>query len=426
MSAGNLSLLRTGKLAGTTRLDLCCGLTQFPGEIFDLADSLEILNLTGNRLSDLPDDLPRLRKLRILFCSDNEFRHLPPVLAECTGLSMIGFKSNRIEEVNALPPSLRWLILTDNRIEHLPTSLGNCTPLQKLMLSGNRLTALPDEMAACVNLELVRLAANRFASLPDWLLALPKLAWLALAGNPLCREPEVTAAAIRWTDLELHEKLGEGASGIIHRATRLSDARPVAVKLFKGAMTSDGLPDSERCTCLAARPHPNLIPVLGEVAGHPAGMPGLVMDLIGPDFAALAGPPSLETCSRDVYAPGSSFPVEVVMKIARHLASAGAALHGKGILHGDFYAHNVLRDREGAAFLGDFGAASFYPPDDVRFEKLEVLAFGRLLGELLDRCPDRISGLHALADRCQSPEPSERPRFADLLEGALASAGLDG
>ncbi len=426
MSAETLAHLRAGKLAGSTRLDLSCGLTDFPPEIFDLADSLEILNLTGNRLSGLPGDLPRLKKLRILFCSDNGFRHLPPVLAECPGLSMIGFKSNRIEEVTALPPSLRWLILTDNRVEDLPASIGNCTPLQKLMLSGNRLASLPEEMAACVKLELVRLAANRFDRLPDWLLELPKLAWLTLAGNPLCREPQVTAAAIDWADLELHEKLGEGASGIIHRATRLSDGRPVAVKLFKGAMTSDGLPESERTACLAPGPHPNLIPIVGEVTGHPDRTPGLVMELIGPEFAALAGPPSLETCSRDVYQPEESFPAGVVLKIARHLASAGAALQVKGILHGDFYAHNVLRDREGAAFLGDFGAASFYPPDDARFEKLEVLAFGRLLGELLDRCPDAIPGLQTLADRCQSPKPSARPRFADLLEGALASAGVDG
>jgi hypothetical protein len=34
--------------------------------------------------------------------------------------------------------------------------------------------------------------------------------------------------------------------------------------------------------------------------------------------------------------------------------------------------------------------------------------------------------LQALADRCQSPEPSARPRFAEMLGGALASAGLDG
>lgn len=420
MSADALARLRAGKLAGATRLDLSCGLTEFPAEIFDLADSLEILNLTGNRLSDLPDELPRVGKLRVIFCSDNEFRHLPPVLAECPELSMIGFKSNRIEEVGALPPSLRWLILTDNRLARLPASIGDCTPLQKLMLSGNRLAALPDEMAACANLELVRLAANRFESLPDWLLELPQLAWLALAGNPLCREARIAAAAIDWADLELHEKLGEGASGIIHRATRRSDAKPVAVKLFKGAMTSDGLPDSERAACLAAGPHPNLIPVLGEVAGHPDGKAGLVMDLIGTDFTILAGPPSLETCSRDVYPPELRLSARWVENLARGTAAAAAALHAKGLMHGDLYAHNVLASADGDCRLGDFGAASFYPAGDPRFEKIEVLAYGRLLGELLDRCPDPLPHWQALAARCQSPDPSDRPRFAEMLAGAPA------
>ena len=63
-----LEQLRSGALAGITRLQLRCGLTEFPRDIFDLADSLEILDLSGNQLCALPDDLPRLHKLRIIFC----------------------------------------------------------------------------------------------------------------------------------------------------------------------------------------------------------------------------------------------------------------------------------------------------------------------------------------------------------------------
>lgn len=418
MSADTLTHLRTGKLAGTTRLDLSCGLTEFPREIFDLADSLEALNLTGNHLSDLPDDLPRLKKLRILFCSENDFRHVPPVLAECAGLSMIGFKSNRIERVEALPSSLRWLILTDNRLAELPASLGNCLPLQKLMLSGNRLTRLPDEMAACTNLELVRLAANRFEALPAWLLELPKLAWLAFAGNPCSVSPPANGCRIDWSRLQPGERLGEGASGVIHRADH--GGRAVAVKVFKGSMTSDGLPDSERNACLAAGPHPHLIPVLGEINGHPAGASGLVMELIDAEFRTLAGPPSLATCTRDVYAEGEHFSPEVVLRIARAMASVAGALHEKGILHGDLYAHNVLRDPGGDCRLGDFGAASFYPRGEPAFERLEVLAFGRLLGELLDLCPADAPELRALQARCESPVVLGRPSFADV-QSALHS-----
>ena len=98
-SMHTLAQLRAGQLAGLTRLDLAENLTAFPPEIFDLADSLEILNLSGNQFAALPDDLPRLRRLRILFCSDNQFTELPAVLGQCAGLEMVGFKANRIRTV---------------------------------------------------------------------------------------------------------------------------------------------------------------------------------------------------------------------------------------------------------------------------------------------------------------------------------------
>ena len=96
--------LRAGELAGSRRIRLACGLSEFPREIFDLAETLEILDLSGNALSKLPDDLPRLRHLRILFCSDNQFTELPAVLGQCRQLSMIGFKANQIRHVPAATP----------------------------------------------------------------------------------------------------------------------------------------------------------------------------------------------------------------------------------------------------------------------------------------------------------------------------------
>jgi Leucine-rich repeat (LRR) protein len=146
-----LALLRAGQLTGITRLDLSCGLTEFPEEIFDLADSLEVLNLTGNALSSLPDDLSRLHKLRVLFCSENRFTELPACIGHCSQLQIIGFKANQIRQVPAaaLPPSLRWLILTDNCVESLPDALSDCHALQKLMRCVSLPTASPNCPAGC-------------------------------------------------------------------------------------------------------------------------------------------------------------------------------------------------------------------------------------------------------------------------------------
>jgi hypothetical protein len=429
-----LTQLRNGKLAGITRLDLSCDLTTFPEEIFQLADTLEILNLSGNALSSLPDNLPRLHKLRVIFCSDNRFDEVPEVLGRCPQLSMVGFKANQIKHFSAaaIPPQLRWLILTDNQLEQVPRELGRCGELQKLMLAGNRLQHLPDEMAACTKLELLRIAANRFEALPDWLLTLPRLAWLAYAGNPYSDAHEHALAesldipCINWHELELQQQLGEGASGVIHQAVwrREEDVVTVAVKLFKGALTSDGLPRSEKAASLAAGTHPGLVGASGKIIAHPASTPGLVMPLIAAGFKNLAGPPSLASCTRDCYAEGQRFSLSVALRIAHGIASAVAHLHERGILHGDLYAHNILWNAQGDALLGDFGAATFMPDDALALQRIEVRAFGCLLEELLERCePAETEALWALHRRCVHPEVDTRPLFAEItsvLAGLVA------
>lgn len=431
-----LALLRAGRLAGTQRLDLSCGLTEFPREIFDLSDSLEVLNLSGNALDALPDDLHRLQRLRVLFCSDNAFTELPPMLGRCATLEMVGFKSNRIVDVpaDALPPALRWLILTDNAIDALPVEIGACTRLQKLMLAGNRLEALPDAMAACRNLELVRLSANRLAALPDWLLALPRLSWLAFAGNPLGDAAERAASdaeavpRIAWHALTVGAKLGEGASGVIYQGTLGPDADPVAVKLFKGAVTSDGWPRSEMAACIAAGAHPDLIPVRGRIAGHPEGAEGLVMTLIDPAFRTLAGPPSLASCTRDVYGADARWPMATALRIARDIAAAVAHLHARGIAHNDLYAHNILWHPEGGALLGDFGAAALFgglgAAQSPMLRRLEARAFGCLLEELLARCESTPGAAgnawQTLIEACMQTEVASRPLFGEIVERLVA------
>ncbi|QXI17633.1 leucine-rich repeat-containing protein kinase family protein [Pseudomonas hamedanensis] len=429
-----LAQLRAGELSGITRLDLSGGLTEFPREIFDLADTLEVLNLSGNALDRLPDDLHRLTRLRVLFCSDNLFTELPACLGRCTALTMIGFKANRIDDVPgaALPPLLRWLILTDNCIETLPSELGERPHLQKLMLSGNRLQTLPSSLSHCLRLELIRVAANRLTELPHWLLTLPSLTWLAYAGNPL--ETEADAAALEatpridWAALRLEKQLGEGASGVISRAQwQRGDgvSVPVAVKLYKGQMTSDGSPLHEMNACITAGRHPNLIRVEGRIVDHPDGQQGLVMQLIDPSYRNLAGLPSLASCSRDVYADDLRLNTGVALRIAKGIASAAGHLHAQGITHGDLYGHNILVNDQGDCLLGDFGAASFHAtadsPQSRALQRLEVRAFGVLLGELLARIDagfsvERRVALEELERRCCQADVLGRPGFSEISE----------
>lgn len=435
MPLNTLEQLRAGELAGCRRLKLSSGLSDFPREIFDLAETLEILDLSGNALSSLPADLPRLHRLRILFCSDNRFTVLPEILGQCPALTMIGFKANQIRTVpaGALPTNLRWLILTDNRITELPAAIGRCQLLQKCMLAGNQLTALPAAMAQCRRLELLRIAANQLTTLPAWLLSLPRLAWLAYAGNPFCAPfesampAETAMAPIAWSDLAIEHQLGEGASGVIHQAQWRGPAgrQTVAVKLFKGALTSDGLPDHEMAACLGAGRHPNLIPVLGKLERHPATAHGLVMALIDASYGNLAGPPSLASCTRDVYGENARFALATALGIAHGIAAAARHLHAQGIMHGDLYAHNILHCPQGRALLGDFGAASRFERHDQQLaealQRIEVRAFACLLEELIERSIATVDGektlktLIALQADCAQQKVGARPLFGEIV-----------
>ena len=469
-----LEQLRRGELAGATRLALSEGLTEFPREIFALADTLEYLDLSGNALTSLPEDFAQLRSLQVLFCAGNRFTELPVVLGQCQSLSMVGFRANQITSIKAaaLPPKLRWLILTGNQIALLPPEIGGCPELQKVALSGNLLSSLPAEMAKCTKLELLRIGANRFELLPEWLLSMPRLSWLGYSGNPVCAAAEARALAqaqsqevllsaatdtvtntkigteqnqasaidlvdlaqIPWGSLQLKQKLGEGASGVIYQAALDGGSKEAAVKVFKGALTSDGMPHSEIAAYVSAGSHPYLINLLGKVTNHPEGTEALVMQLVDPRYRNLAAPPSLQSCTRDVYAADLRFNLSDALRVAHGVASLARQLHGRGLTHGDLYAHNTLIGDDGHAVLGDFGAAAFYDQSDSAvaqaLEQIEVRAFGCLFEELLERV-DRDSGLtdqqraalqaaQELCAQCFAPLLKQRPLFK-TIEQRLAS-----
>jgi len=425
--------LQNGELKGSVSLKLTENLSHFPLAIFDLADTLEVLDLSFNRLSALPDDFGRLKKLRIFFCSENHFKVVPEVLADCPQLEIVGFKSNQIETVpaRALNPNLRWLILTNNNIGTLPDEIGLCPRMEKLMLAGNRLVALPETLSQCKNLGLLRIAANKLHELPQWIATMPKLAWIAFSGNNFSKTPAVEKlSAINWHDLEISHVLGEGASGVISKANRtISDEiQEVAVKIFKGDVTSDGLPEDEMMAYIAAGFHPGLVNLIGQIALHPEDKKGLVMELIPHHFYNLGNPPSLESCTRDVFPADRVLTEKQILGIARIIASLAAQLHGAGIMHGDLYAHNTLIDDEGSALFGDFGAASFYNQLNAELvfalERIEVLAYGYLLDDLLTLHRQSVTGkvlgsIAGLRDACLVPDPQKRPGFEDLAN-ALA------
>lgn len=403
-----LSELKAGHLAGISRLTLSENLSVFPTEIFSLAETLEILDLSNNQLSTLPVELKQLKKLKIIFASNNHFETLPEVLGQCESLEMVGFKANKIKHVPAesLPIKLRWLILTDNKISTLPDTLGERPRLQKLALAGNQLTQLPANLAQLTNLELVRISANQLTECPDQLLALPKLAWLAFSGNPFTyTDIDIQSVPlVPYSSFALQNVLGQGASGVISKAVwnTPTDDFPdeIAVKVFKGELTSDGYPEDELQACLKVGGHVNLVKSLAQV--NEKGYLALVMQLIPEHYNNLGLPPDFDSCTRDTFEVGFTLSIQQIGRIVKQIQSVFAHLHENQVSHGDLYAHNTLFDQDANIIFGDFGAATMYHmlnhKQQAKIQQIEQRALNYFIEDLLSVCAeeDKYGSQYAL------------------------------
>lgn len=394
------------------------GAINFPDEVFEYADELQILDLSDGNLTTLPDSIKKLHKLRVIFLSNNEFETIPMSLSECKNLEMIGLKSCKIRTIpdNVFPAGLRGLTLTDNKIEKLPSSIGSYKNLQKLMLAGNALEVLPEELLECKNLQLLRIPINKLQMLPEWIFQFPKLGWLADADNPYHKNDRKFLQDVKdisWNQLVLGEKIGESAINKVYRASY--QGVDVAVKIYGAGITTDGLPMDDMNACLAAGNYPHIIGAIGRVVDTPDNTQGLVMPLIPAEFTKLGMPPDLMTLTRDVYSRDFTF--SFVANVLKDVSLALSHFHKRGIMHGDIYAHNILSNSRGESFIGDFGAASLYEPGSKTGhmrEALDVAGFGYLIDDLLSCCDEKNEKLENLVQMCLTPHVLDRPSFQEI------------
>ncbi|MBE1495551.1 hypothetical protein H4696_002651 [Amycolatopsis lexingtonensis] len=116
-----------------------------------------------------------------------------------------------------------------------------------------------------------------------------------------------------------------------------------AVKVFPGPFDRDTLAglERERKALAATGPAPSILPVLG-VVDYPGGRAGVRMELCRGSLAGLL-------------ASGVRLPADAVLALGTAVASALAAAHGAGVLHGGVTPDNVLYRASGEFVLADFG-----------------------------------------------------------------------
>jgi serine/threonine protein kinase len=236
-----------------------------------------------------------------------------------------------------------------------------------------------------------------------------------------------------WGHLTRLELAGGGTFGEVFRAYDPTLARTVALKLRRrdapGVIFSgrDFVAEAQR---LASVRHPNVLAVHG--ASYHDDRAGLWADWIDG-----------ETLHARLEREGR-LPMDVLLPLARDLASALAAVHAAGLVHGDVKASNVMIDASGHVVLMDFGAGfrsgdegavlgaatpQYLAPEIAAGEAASTAVDLYALGVLLHRAAAaqypigdsvhaniRPAALRSLLGELLSPEARRRPAAATVVE----------
>lgn len=159
-----------------------------------LADLLQFLNLSGNRLvGEFPPEMMMFTNLLYLNLSWNQLHSkLPPKIGEFKNLSVLDLRSSGF--YGTIPSNLcnsgriTILQLDGNSFSgQIPMEIGSCSNLHLLSLSHNKLTgSIPAAMAELKKLEILKLEFNSLSGeIPQQLGSLTNLVAVNISNNRL-------------------------------------------------------------------------------------------------------------------------------------------------------------------------------------------------------------------------------------------------
>lgn len=174
---------------------------------------------------------------------------------------------------------------------------------------------------------------------------------------------------------QILQEIGRGGMATVYRARQASMDRDVAIKVIqRGAKDADAAQRFQREARLIARlEHPHILPVYDFDGAHDP--PYIVMRCL--DGGTL----------EDVFSRGLPLPGEVAA-IMRQVCSGLSYAHRQGVIHRDIKPSNILFDKDGNAFVSDFGIARLVTaPTSMR-----ITQKGMVLGSVEYMSPEQVLG----------------------------------
>jgi len=164
---------------------------RLPGDEKKDLKAINVLDLSGLDIKELPESIGDLKSLRRLKLHNNQLEILPEAIGNLGNLKELDLECNQLK---SLPESigrlrnLEGLNLSRNQLEILPEAIGNLGNLERLDLEVNRLESLPESIVNLGSLRHLSLAHNQLKILPELIGNLESLKYLNLAHNKL-KEP---------------------------------------------------------------------------------------------------------------------------------------------------------------------------------------------------------------------------------------------
>lgn len=145
---------------------------------------------------------------------------------------------------------------------------------------------------------------------------------------------------------EFVRALGQGGTSTVSLYRHQLLGRLAAVKFFREEAVGWDAFNAEAAALGALSGVPNVVEAY-DAGLATTGAPYLIMHYY-------PGPSLQELASREVMS------VHQVLDVAQKISAAVAAIHGRGVVHGDIKPQNIVTDEDGEPYLGDFGTAALF------------------------------------------------------------------
>jgi eukaryotic-like serine/threonine-protein kinase len=239
---------------------------------------------------------------------------------------------------------------------------------------------------------------------------------------------------------EIVGELGQGAMGVVYKATDPLIDRIVAIKTITLSLALDEREEYEgrfyqEAKAAGRLSHPNIVTIFD--VGRSGDIAYIAMEFLqGREL-------------RDILNDGKLLPVDQVIDIVGQVASGLAYAHEHGIIHRDIKPSNIMVAREGHAKITDFGIArmasaavrtqtgmvlgspKYMSPEQVMGKltdpRSDIFSLGVMLYEMLTGHPPFLGEnvnaiMYQTLNAIPQPPSSQNPAVPDMLNFIVAKA----